>query len=103
MNEIIKKIIEIDEKAVSVVSDAQNKKEHIEEIIEEKLNKINDEYKKRAQNKCEQIKNLEDSEATDKINKILENKEALAKKFDDIYDEKCDAWVNEIVDRILNI
>ena len=63
---------------------------------------MKEDFEKRANDKCESIKSFEDSEAKEKIEAIEAEKKASISKLEEIYKDKCDKWVDEIVDEIIN-
>ena len=102
MDELIQRIIDIENKAQSVVKEARNDREHLEETIKKTISDMKEDFEKRANDKCESIKSFEDSEAKEKIEAIDAEKKASISKLEEIYKDKCDKWVDEIVDEIIN-
>ncbi len=102
MQDMLKKIIEMDEQARLVKEKAKLEKAAAEKEIIETKQKIHDNYIERAKDRVE--KNL----AVDKANaqKLWEGTEAknsqMLKELDKLYQENCDKWVDEIVTSVIN-
>lgn len=102
MEEIIKKIIEIDNNAKAIVKDENNKKINIEEAIEEEFNTqkvvIDLEYKDEInKKKNERIELLES-----KKREINENLKLEIDKIQNFYNENSERIVASIVNSIKN-
>lgn len=102
MDELIQKIIDIENKAQSVVREARSDREHIDETIEKTIADMKEDFNKRASDKCESIKSIEDADADKKITAIEAAKKASVERLEEIYRNKCDEWVDDIVDEIIN-
>ncbi len=102
MQDMLKKIIEMDEQARLVKEKAKLEKAAAEKEIIETKQKIHDNYIERAKERVE--KNL----AVDKANaqKAWEQTELrhknLSQELDKLYQENCDKWVDEIVHSVIN-
>lgn len=102
MQDMLKKIIEMDEQARLVKEQAKKEKAATEQEIIETKKKIYDEYIERAKDRVR--KNLE----VDKANaeKEWEIKKAqhqvLSDNLDKMYSENHDLWVEQIVTRVTN-
>jgi hypothetical protein len=99
---IISDIIEIDEQAKDKMSEADKKRIQIiasakterDEIIADKL--------KKTQEKLAAIENNENQKAVDKNKLTEQNKEAELTRIDNIFAEKSEGWIDEIVTAIIN-
>lgn len=100
MNDLIEKIIEIENKAQKVIKEAKNEKEHLDEIIKKTIEDMKSDVEKRAEDKCHSIKNIEDTEADSAIATIEKEKKRALEKLESIYKSKCDEWVEQIVSEI---
>lgn len=102
MQDMLKRIIEMDEQARLVKEQAKKEKAATEQEIIETKKKIYDEYIERAKDRVR--KNLE----VDKANaeKEWEIKKAqhqvLSDNLDKMYSENHDLWVEQIVTRVIN-
>ncbi|MBE6823783.1 MAG: hypothetical protein E7513_00390 [Ruminococcaceae bacterium] len=102
MQDMLKKIIEMDEQARLVKEKAQLEKAATEKEIIETKKKIYDDYIERAKERVK--KNLE----VDKANAQKEWELTKAKhhsamvQLDAMYEQNCDKWVDKIVDSVIN-
>ena len=102
MQNMLKKIIEMDEQARLVKEQAIKDKAATEQEIIETKKKIYNDYIDRAKDRVR--KNLE----VDRANAEKEKKKAQAKNqetlvnLDKMYSENHDMWVNQIVERVIN-
>lgn len=102
MDEIIQKIIDIDQKACSIVNEAEDEKKNLDGIIAREINSIKKDIEARAKNKSEALKQLEDNEAEEKIHNIEEQKNQALKKIEALYKDNVDRWVDDVVNEIIN-
>jgi len=102
VQDMLKKIIEMDEQARLVKEKAQLEKAATEKEIIETKKKIYDDYIERAKERVK--KNLE----VDKANAQKEWELTKAKhhsamvQLDAMYEQNCDKWVDKIVDSVIN-
>ncbi len=102
MQDMLKKIIEMDEQARLVKEQAQSEKAATEKEIIQTKQKIYNDYIERAKDRVR--KNLE----VDKANAEKEWEITKAKhhsalvELDAMYKENCDKWVDEIVSNVIN-
>ncbi len=101
MEEIIERILKIEEEAKDIVKDSDEKMEHLEETLNAEISKLQKSLDSRARKKAESIKELEDKEAESKIAEIGQRKKEGIARLNKIYAEKKDEWVGEIVDSIV--
>ena len=102
MDELIKKIIEIENKAQSVIKEARDDQDKLDENIAKTIDEIKSDVLSKAEKKCKEIQLIEDSDADNKIAEILKEKEASMAQLNSIYEQKCDEWVNDITAGIIN-
>ena len=100
MDELIMKIIEIDDKAREVISDAKKANIGLEASIREKTKEMEADIERRARDREEDLKNIEERDTAEKIvavNKELEEKIA---SLEDKYKSNREAWIGSIVENI---
>ena len=102
MDELIKKIIEIENKAQSVIKEARDDQDKLDENIAKTIADMKADVLSKAEKKCKEIQLIEDSDADNKIAEILKEKDASMAQLDSIYKQKCDEWVNDITAGIIN-
>lgn len=101
MEDVIKKIIEIDNYAKNKIKDIQKKQENIEGLIEKKLieekNKIDNRYaykRKKIQEKYDQLFEIE-------RNKLEENKQKQITKLQEVYKNDKSKILNKLINSII--
>lgn len=101
MQDIIKKLVDIDEQAKAFGEETKKQKEEYEVQISEESKKIYEKYIDDAKAEVEAQKEKIESESKEKYEKTKaltqKQSEALKKKFD----ENADRWVDEIVADVL--
>ena len=102
MQDMLKRIIEMDEQARLVKEQAKKEKAATEQEIIETKKKIYDEYIERAKDRVR--KNLEvDKANAEKEWKIKKAQhQVLSDNLDKMYSENHDLWVEQIVTRVTN-
>lgn len=101
MQEMLNKIIEMDEKARKIKEEAEEYKNLSQKQVEELKQKIHDDYIARAKDRVEKNIAVDQSHAEEKwlrySEKISHSKEQLQKEFE----ENKDTWTNEIVAQVI--
>ena len=100
MDELIMKIIEIDDKAREVISDAKKANIGLETSIAEKTKELEADIKRRAHEKEEDLKNIEESDTEEKIAAVNKELDEKIASLDDKYKSNREAWINGIVENI---
>lgn len=85
------KLSDADKKRVQIIATAKSEKD---EIINDKLKKTNE--------KLSAVEKSESQKAAEREAEITENRDAEIKRLDDIFVQKSDKWVEEIVAAIIN-
>lgn len=102
MQDMISKIIEMDEKARTLNDEAlKSKLDYEQEIAAAKQNIIKD-YLERARERV-QINAQSERDAAEKA--LAETREAhtkIERKLDSLYEANCDRWVDEIFKRVIS-
>ena len=100
MDELIMKIIEIDDKARDVISDAKKANIGLEASIAEKTKEMEADIERRAKERENSLKNIEESDTEERIAAV--NKELADKiaSLEDKYKSNREAWINGIVENI---
>lgn len=101
MQEMLNKIIEMDEKARKIKEEAEEYKNLSQKQVEELKQKIHDDYISRAKDRVEKNIAVDQSHAEEKwlrySSKINQAGEQLQKEFD----EHNEAWTDEIVAQVI--
>ena len=100
MQDLIKKIVDMDEKARQITDAAQMEKINSEKEVAEKREKIREEYLARARKRIAVNEPQERAAAEESWQKVKARNEELARKMDALYQEKGGTWVQAIVARV---
>lgn len=101
MHDMIKRIVEIDEEARKLTDEATALKIQAEQTIEEKKEKLKEDYLKRARQQIEDMKEDEKRRADEAAAAIAREQEAAEKKMLETYERNAGAWVDAIVNNVL--
>lgn len=101
MQDMLKQIVEMDEKARQITDAAQLEKINTEKEISQKREAIREEYLARARARIEKNRPLE-QEAAEKTWQVSERKyQALSEQLDQTYLASGDNWVQQIVQKVI--
>lgn len=101
MNEIITKLNEIEEKAESIISDAQSRKEQLGKQLEADRKEIDRKYDCMEQEMLEQLEQKRNREADAKIKELREMSQAAMDELNASFLLNRDKMAEEIVKRII--
>lgn len=101
MNEIITKLNEIEEKAESIISDAQSRKEQLGKQLEADRKEIDRKYDRMEQEMLEQLEQKRNREAEAKIKELREMSQAAMDELNASFLLNRDKMAEEIVKRII--
>lgn len=101
MEDMISKIIEMDERARKIVDEGKRTKvESLNEIAKNK-EQLRESMLKRARKKVEAARKLETERAQKRINEIEIDSKKRSEIMNKTYNENCDIWVDTIVKQVL--
>lgn len=101
MQDLLKKIIEMDEQARRIEQQAKSEKEKSEAEVEQLREKIYSDYIERAKERVEKNISIDETHAEEKIAAYAESAEKAKADMSALYAENKDKWVSEIVSRTL--
>ena len=96
MEDLIMKIIDIEDRAQEVIKDAKKADRELEERIKDESRKMRDDITRRMEAKNVTLKQIEEEDADKKVD-MERHLSELEKK----YNDNKDKWVNEIVQNII--
>lgn len=102
MQDMLKKIIEMDEQARLVKEKAQQEKAATENEIIETKKKIYNDYIERAKDRVKKNLEVDRANAEKKWEITKAQHEQAMQSLNDMYDKNCDKWVDEIVSRVIS-
>ena len=101
MQNMIKQIVEMDQKAQQITENAQQEKLNSEKKVSAMRDTIREEYLQRARRRISLNEPQERAAAEEKWKETQKRLQEIAKHLDTVYAEKGDEWVNLLTDRIL--
>lgn len=101
MQDLLKKIIEMDEQARKIEQQAKDEKIKSEEEVERLKDQIYNDYITRAKDRIEKNIAVDRANADKRIAASKERTEQMKEEMNRLYSEKKDSWVDEIVQRSL--
>ena len=99
MEDLIMKIIDIEDRAQEVIKDAKKADRELEERIKDESRKMRDDITRRMENVT--LKQIEEEDADKKVEAIRVNMERHLSELEKKYNDNKDKWVNEIVQNII--
>ena len=101
MQEMIKRILEMDEQARQLTEDASSMRMQAEMTVEEKSQALKDEYLTRARKKVEQLEEKERGFAEEEWEQTQKTYAGVMDSLDRTAERNKDAWIKTIVNRTL--
>lgn len=102
MQDMLTKIVEMDEKARSLTAEAEKSKAESEKDIARIREDIYNDYIERARKRIEKNEAAQRQATEENWKKTEAHQQETIDKLEKLYTEKCDSWVNEIVNRVIN-
>lgn len=101
MDDVIKRLVEVDRECANKVKEALEKKKNAQSNMSSKRNDIYNEYIEKQQGTIEEHKTkLLDQNEQEAMNHEKEYNETI-KKIDSLYNENKDKWVSQIIERCI--
>lgn len=101
MEDMIKKVVEMDEKARELEAQAQQEKIRIKEEIEAQRQKVYDDYIEKARIRANKNDELARQKADEQLIKATEKHKEMMAKLKEQFDSNCDKWVQELFERVI--
>ena len=101
MKEIIKKLIEMDKKAVQSVQEAEEKKAQMLADIDQDKENVYDDYHQLAEKRISQMKDQSQEESDLQVEALEKRFAAAEQQLERIYREKKDSWIQQLYERCL--
>ena len=103
MENVINRIIKIEDQAQAIMRDAQRAEKNLNSDIEKKLETIRTDVEERVEKKYRTIQKNETEFADKKIEEIKRQYAEAQKRLEAIYEEKKDEWTETIYKAVLKI
>lgn len=101
MDEIIERIIKIENEAQELLKEAKEEKEKLSKTIDLEIKRLEKETKERTETKKTELKNFEDDEAEEKITAINKKLEESLEKLSKTALLKKEKWVEDLVNSVI--
>ncbi|MGN0106575.1 MAG: hypothetical protein ACI4A5_02605 [Hominilimicola sp.] len=101
MEDLIMKIIDIEDRAQEVIRDAKKADRELDERIRDDSRKLQDDIARKVEAKNVTLKQMEEDDAEKKIAVINEAMEKHLSELEEKYEKNKDKWVDEIVQNII--
>lgn len=101
MQDLLKRIVEMDEQARKIERQAKSEKLKSEAEVEELREQIYNDYIVRAKDRVEKNIAVDKAHAEEKLARYSENAEKAKSEMDALYQSNKEQWVSEIVSRAL--
>ncbi|MCH5300104.1 MAG: hypothetical protein J1E56_02205 [Ruminococcus sp.] len=100
MEDMIKKVVEMDEKARELEAQTQQEKINIKEEIEAQRQKVYNDYIEKARIRAKKNDELARQKADENLAKATEKHKEMMLKLKEQFDSNCDKWVQELFERV---
>ena len=101
MEEIIRRIIEIEDKAQEIINDARAAESNLGKRVEAEDKVIAQKIREKAQNRCRKLRESEQERINEKINVINKTAENRLAELQKRYSENKEKWVDDMVRHII--
>ena len=101
MQDLMKQIVDLDRQAREITDSAQKEKVDSEKEIVTKREQLRNDYLEQARKKIAENEPKERAAAEAEWQEKNKKNVEISKKLDDLYREKGDQWISEIVQRVL--
>lgn len=101
MEDLIMKIIDIEDRAREVISDARKADKELETRIKDETRKLQNDIEQKMENKSAALRKMEQENADRKIIAINAETERHLAELEDKYEKNKDKWVDDIMANII--
>ena len=101
MEELIMQIIDIEDRAKEVISDARKADRELETRIKDETRKMQNDIEEKMEAKSVTLRKMEQEDADRKIKTINADMERHLSELEEKYQKNKDKWVNEIMENII--
>ena len=101
MEELLKKIIEIEHQAQSLVAEGIAEKENMYKATRNEIEDLKSSILEMSEHKIEELRLRNERDAEEKINQINESRTQKLKMLEETYNKNREQWENQIFTRII--
>ena len=101
MDDIISKVLNIEDQAEKVIEDTKQEKERLTGIYSEKIEQMRRDIESRSDKRIKELDELEEKDGQKTLDVIEKHSQESIKKMQNLYQQKKDQWINEIYQNII--
>ncbi|WP_105615568.1 hypothetical protein [Vallitalea okinawensis] len=101
MNELLKKIITIEEKAQQIIESARDEEKNIDNNLKSEISHLESNILDKQQHKVDQLKEFEFDFVQKEVDKIKAETTEKLKEMDEQAKEKIEPWADQLVELVL--
>lgn len=103
MDDIIDKVLKIEDMAQTVIAEAREKQSRMDSSIDEEVEKLKTELKKQLEEKRARIKAQEDERAENKLSQIRAAHEKAAAALEEKFSAHKNEWIDDIFSSVTGV
>lgn len=103
MEDLIMKIIDIENKAQELIADAKKADKELSERIDNDTHKLQDDIERKMKAKNASLRKFEEEDAQKQIKEISESTDKNLSRLEEKYNANKEKWINEIVENIIGL
>lgn len=101
MQDMVKRIVEMDKHARELTDEAKRLKVGSEDRILAKKEELRQGYEAKVNERLELIRQAEAKTADEEFKAVVEKQKQIEESLNDMYAQNCDTWVGQIVARVI--
>lgn len=100
-DDVVKKMLELEKRAKDIVSEAEERKKHIDEEVESEIIAMRGSYAERAADRVEKVMRFEEETAEKKLAELRQSTDATMAKIKKTYDNNREKWICELYKKVI--
>lgn len=100
-DDVVKKMLELEKRAKDIVSEAEERKKHIDEEVENEIIAMRGSYAERADNRVDKVMRFEEEMAEKKLAELRQSTDATMAKIKKTYDNNREKWICELYEKVI--
>lgn len=102
MNEVVNKILELENRAESLISDKKNDEKKLESELKKRIDILKKSIEKDADERIAKIVSAENEDAQNRIKQTELSGNEKKKELEEVFKKNSDAWSEKIFENIIN-
>ncbi len=100
-DDVVKKMLELEKRAKDIVSEAEERKKHIDDEVENEIVAMRESYAVRADSRVEKVMQFEETAAEEKLAALRQATDATMAKIKKTYDANKEKWICELYKKVI--